>query len=387
MIGVYLHKKIVVFTLTIFIALGSSFFANAQRNKAFDKRIKDGTLMMYDDPDAAIRIGNQVVKDAKDNVDYKIRAFKLISDAYSSKRDYEKSLEYVIKANQLLHLTKDDLLKILIVNKMGIQYHQLKIYDKSIQYLDQAEQLMLNHPVKDSILYYLGSNYVVRGFIYKEKLNCNIAIEYFDKGVSKLIASKSKLAFSAISIAKYNKGNCYLLLEDNPKAKENFLLAISYAKKVNAKSLHAFALKGLAQVFTFDGKYNEAVNSLQEAITISKNVNDLILNQEIYKGLSDNYLALNNWDKYKEFHFKYLSTRKLIKERERKTISDSLLEKKSELKDKYDESINKFYFVYIFIIILIIGVILFVLHRIKRSKKDIELLQNKINLLQNPKNV
>lgn len=381
------HKIAFLFILSLLFSTGNCFYSFGQRKKDLDIRIKEGTLMMYENPDEAIRIGNKVIADSKGNVDYKIRAYKLISDAYSSKRDYQKSLEYVIKANQILHLCKDDLLKIVITNKMGIQYHQLKIYDKSIQYLDQAEQLMLNHPVKDSVLYYLGSNYIVRGFIYKEKLNCDIAIEYFDKGVNSIIASKSKLAYSGISIAKYNKGNCYILLSDFPKAKENFQLAISYANRVKASSLNAFALKGLAQVYTFEGKYTEAISSLQEALTVSKKVNDLILNQEIYKGLSENYLALNKWEKYKVFHFKFLTTQKLIKERERKSISDSLIEKKSELESKFEKSVKIFYVIYLLILILIIVVVLVVIHRVKLAKREIDDCQNKINILQNPKNI
>ena len=387
MIKQSLHRSLVLFALTMLFFAANLLVSFAQGKKEMDNRIKEGTLLMYKNPDEAIRIGNSIITEAKDNVDYKIKAYKLISDAYSSKRDYQKSLEYVIKANQILHLSKDGLLKIVITNKMGIQYHQLKIYDKSIQYLDQAEQLMLEHPVKDSVLYYLGANYIVRGFIYKEKLNCDIAIEYFDRGVNSLLVSKSKLANSGISIAKYNKGNCYILLSNYPKAKENFQLAIKYATNVNASSLKAFALKGLAQVYTLEGKYTEAVASLQEAFTISTKVNDLILNQEIYKGLSENYLALNKWEEYKEFRLKYLTTQKLIKERERKSISDSLVEKKSELNVKLDKQISNFYLTYLVIFILIILVILIVLNRVKKAKKDIESQQNKITLLQNPKNV
>ena len=48
-------------------------------------------------------------------VDEKIKAYKLISDAYSAKRDYEKAIGFLIKANELLHLTSNNLLKITII--------------------------------------------------------------------------------------------------------------------------------------------------------------------------------------------------------------------------------------------------------------------------------
>lgn len=360
--------------------------SHAQGKKDFDSRIKEGTLLMYTNPDEAIRIGNKIISEGKDNVDYKIRAYKLISDAYSSKRDYQKSLEYVLKASQILHLSKDDLLKIIITNKLGIQYHQLKIYEKSIQYLDQAEQLMLNYPVKDSVLYYLGSNNTVRGFIYKEKLNCDLAIEFFDKGYSFLLESKSKLSNSVISINRYNKGNCYIQMSNYVEAKKNFELSIKYAEKVNALSLKAFALKGFAQVSTLEGKFNEAIYALHMADNLSKNVKDLILNQEIYKGLSENYLAINEWDKYKKYYFLYLKTQKLIKDRERQTISDSLHEKESELKAKLEKDKFHFYMIYSLLLLIIFTIIIIISYRIKNTKVQIDNLNTKISLLQNPKN-
>ena len=359
----------------------------AQNTKALDKKIKEARFLMYKNPDEGIRMGNVILKEAKDNVDYKIRAYKLISDAYSSKRDYQKSLEYVTKANQILDLSTDELLKISVVNRTAIQYHQLKIYDKSIQYLDQAEQLMLDYPVKDSVLFYLGSNYLVRGFIYKEKLNCDIAIEFFDKGVNLMLLANTKFANNAISIAKYNKGNCYILAADYEKAKENFKISIQYAKKDNATSLTAFALKGLAQVCTLEDKYAEAITLLQEATEMSKGINDLILNQEIYKGLSENYLALNKWQQHKEYHILYLKTQKLIKENERKSVSDSLLEKKSELHFKLKKVLSKFYVFYSILLLVLLSVILLVICSIKSSKQRIIKLQNKITLLQNPKSI
>ena len=386
MIKLHLHKITVLILQTLFLSLIMTVSFYAQSKNDINGKIKEGTLLMYKNPDEAIRIGNNIIADAKDNVDYKIRAYKLISDAYSSKRDYQKSLEYIIKANKILHLTKDDLLKVIITNKLGIQYHQLKIYDKSVQYLDQAEQLMLDYPIKDSILYYLGSNNTVRGFIYKEKLNCDLAIEFFDKGYSFLLESKSKLSNSVISINRYNKGNCYIQMSNYVEAKKNFELSIKYAEKVNALSLKAFALKGFAQVSTLEGKFNEAIYALHMADNLSKNVKDLILNQEIYKGLSENYLAINEWDKYKKYHFLYLKTQKLIKDRERQTISDSLHEKESELKAKLAKDKFHFYMIYSLLLLIIFTIIIIISYRIKNTKAQINNLNTKISLLQNPKN-
>lgn len=382
-----MNKKNYFFTrfFLLLVALLSTLFSLAQNRSENDSLIRFASLEIYKNPDNAIRIANQIIEKSKGNIDTKIKAYKLISDAYSSKRYYEKSLEFVIKANDLIRFSKDELLKISVSNKTAIQYHQLKIYDKSIQYLDQTEQLILNYPIKDSIHTQLGKNYIVRGFIYKEKLNCDIANYYFDKGIAEILKANDKTNNSALSIAKYNKGNCYILMLNNQLANLNFKEAIEHAKIVNAKSLQAFALKGLAKVYTLEGNYNEAIKILNEALIISADVNDLILNQEIYNGLSENYLAVNNWDQYRVYHAKYITTQNLIKQSERKSISVSLREKDKELNSKLTNQKNKF-FLFIFILIAM-SVALFILYLllVRRKKTEISQLNLQIEQLQNEK--
>ena len=371
--------------LFILINLLINFQLYSQNGKNVDSIIKVSTKEMYINPDKAIFIGNTILNESGNNIDSKIKGYKLISDAYSSKRDYEKSLEYIMKANQLLNKTDNELLKINVINKIGIQYHQLKIYDKSIFYLDQSEQLIRNYPISDSIYTYLGSNYIVRGFIYKEKFNCEIAIDFFDKGIEVLLKSKSNRALSAISIAKYNKGNCYILMVNNAMAIDNFQQSFQFAKKINASSLQAFALKGLAQVFTLEGKFSEAIPILQNALTISSKVNDLILNQELYKGLSENYLALNEWDNFKKYHFLFLNTQKLIKERERKSVCESLDIKEKELSINIKNEKLNFNLLIITSIIIFIFFFIFCIMSFRNNGKIEKKLKEEINLLQSLK--
>ena len=199
-------NKIRFWIYVLVVGLLSTNSLGAQNNKKLDSLINALNNKIYSNPDYVIKVGRKILKQSENNVDNKIKACKLISDAYSSKRDYEKSVEYLIKSSALLNFSHDRLLKISIINKTGIQYHQLKIYDKAIQYLDQAEELITEYPYKDSVHMELGKNYIVRGFIYKEKLSCSIAISFFDRGIVELMKAKDKIDSSTkISIAIYNK--------------------------------------------------------------------------------------------------------------------------------------------------------------------------------------
>lgn len=357
----------------------------SQNNKKIDSILRTGGNGIYNDPDKVIRIGNDIVKSAGDNINYKIKGYKLISDAYSSKRDYEKSLEYLIKASELLDQTNDKLLKINIINKTAIQYHQLKVYDKTLQYLDQAEQLMAEYPIKDSIRVELGKNYMIRGFIYKEKLSCAIAIGYMDRGIAQFKKINKIEAASKLSIAYYNKGNCYLLLNNNKLALDCFKESVEKAKQINAKSLEAFALKGSAKVYTLEGNNVEAIKELNEALHLSADVNDLILNQEIYKGLAENYLAVNEMNAFKIYQSKFIEIQKLIKDRERISISESLGVKATELATKSSELSNRFYYLLLVLFLILALVVFFFYVVIKRKRNEIETIKSQMHLLQNKK--
>jgi tetratricopeptide (TPR) repeat protein len=174
-------------------------------------------------------------------------------------------------------------------------------------------------------------------------------------------------------------------MSDNESATKNFLEAIDYAKQINAYSLQAFAQKGLAQVYTLEGKYNKAIAILEEASKVSGNVNDLVLNQEIYKGLSENYLAINEWDNYQTNRTKYLKTQTELKQRERKSVSDSLNEKEKEENKKLENAIPNFLIGIVITFLIIILILIFFVLSVSKSKRTIEQLEIAIKSLQNAK--
>jgi len=352
------------------------------QQKVLDSLLKAGTLEIYDNPDHAIEIGKKVYGENNDNLKTKLNSLMLISDAYSSKRDYRKSLEYVIRAKNLSAKSDNVLVQIKILTKIAIQYHQQRIYDKAIQYLDESSKLAKAYPSRDSVHSQIGNNYAIRGFIYKEQLNCDIAIEYFRQAIAEYGFIATQMINANISIMKYNIGNCYIRSGDNEAAKKSFIESIAHAKKIDAKSLLAFAQKGLAEVYTLEGRYPEAISVLKEALNVSGGVGDLVLNLGIYKGLSENYLAVNEWDNYRKFHQKYLETGLTIKESERKSVSDSLNDLSKTQRIKVGNAKKNYIFLILIFGFLSLLTAVGILLHIKKAKKKAQLLRQKIQELQ-----
>lgn len=343
-----------------------STFAQEVSREEFDA----ATLNVYDNPDKAIDVGMRMFETSSGHRK-KIDALLLLSNAYSSKREYEKSLDYALKAREISKSHNDARYEIMVLNKIAAQYHQLGVNDKALQFLEESDVIIAAYPHQDSIKMLLGNNYGVRSFIYRDQLSCDIAIDYLNRSIRqyKLDAENPKM-IANMSVMTYNKGNCFITLGKIDSAKINFQDALNYGIKAEANSLEAFSRKGLAEVYTLEGNYQESIKEINKAFEITKNVKDLVLYQGLYKGLADNYLALNEWENYQIYFQKYLETEAQNKTEERKTISVSLAkhseEINAEIKDiKFNFGIG----IFVAIIIILILVFLIIFRQIRFQKR------------------
>ncbi|WP_121668059.1 tetratricopeptide repeat protein [Mesonia aquimarina] len=378
-------KNILLFTILFFFGIYST---EGKENKLFqnvkqkDSSLINGSRFIYDDPEKAIEIGLDVFNSKNASNKQKAKSLILVATAYSSKRDYQHALFYLTKANKIAKNIDDPVIKINIITKLGELYHQLKVYDKAIRFLDKAEKMSVPYQNADGIQYTLADNYIIKGFIYKNQLNCEIAISYFNKGINKYIIVNGQEKIGNISIAEYNKGNCYILLLNYSEAIKSFRKSIEVAKEANANSLEAFALKGLAEVYTLQGKYKESIKLLTKALNISRKVGDLVLDQAIYKGLSDNYLGLNKWALYKKYNKLYLNIQFQVKMSERESISSSISDLYIDAQKKIDLEKSKLNFFLLITSLFSLIVLLFLFLTIKKNKKQTKFYKKTIEKLQ-----
>jgi tetratricopeptide (TPR) repeat protein len=362
------YIKLIVLTAFTFVGTFSSI---AQRDPKIDTLLKQAKLKIYETPENVIKLGDSLYNSPEASTETKVDALILISDAYSSKRDYEKSLKYFYIANELTKKENNIDLQILVLGRTAIRYQQMKVYDKAIQYLDECDRLLASDQSKKDNRYTKGNNHVVRGLIYKEQLNCDIAINYFKKGIQEYELINSSVKFANESIAYYNMGNCYVSLSDFPKAKESFDKAVISADKIDAKSLKAFALKGLSEVYYAERNYEKAIAVLHEALEISKGVGDLILNRGLYINLADNYKATGNWTEYQKYNHLFLKNQSIIKDSERQSISDSIKELGTVNDNKLEQMQLRYYIVISLEILLSLFFVYMLISYQKRSLKSI----------------
>lgn len=362
------------FTYYISIVLILTVFQKVHCQINQDSLFNVAIVYVYDNPKKAIEISDQLYELNANDLSKQIDALLLKSNAYTSLRDYEKSLEYALEAEKLSSHLRSDFVHLKVLASVAVRYHELGVNDKTLKLLDRIDLLANQIDDKDSIRFVMGNSYAIRGFVYRNQLSCDVANDYFNRALHAYSIYDDERSNGNQSVVAYNKGNCFLSLNQLDSAKVNFILSENLAIKNRAKSLQSFALKGLAEVYTLEGQYEEALEKLMKANDLAKDVGDLVLNRGINKGMSDNYLALQDWEKFQTYFDLYRSNESQIKFSERNTIHNILNNhffeieaKKKNLKLKY-------------VIPIVIGLLLLILIIYSMIRSEVK-VQRKINSL------
>lgn len=308
-----------------------------------DSLMKKARLEIFDNPEKAITIAKNLLKKEKD-INKSITIYLLLSTANIAKRNFDESLQYILKAKELAQKTNDPKMQVSVLVSVAIQYQQMELFSKSLETLNEADILLEKLP--DSVpekLVETARSYAIRGMIYKSQSNSEIALEKFLISIQNFEKVKvKKNSFANMSVVYYNIGYCYINLNQTEKAKSAFLESINYAQKSNAKSLEAFALKGLAEMHKQKHENEIALNLLIKAENLCKNTGDLVLNEGIYKEMSENYLATARPDLYQTYNKKYFEMRFKREQNELTSINHSInnhnketVKKSSEIKNHY----------------------------------------------------
>ena len=298
--------------------------------------------LLYDNPDQAIAVAKKQIATETD-IDKKIKYQLYLSKAYTAKRNSDESYKALLEAQKSLEATKNIQSKIDVLILIAIQYQQMELYNKSFEILDEADALCQQlEPEYDSQKYsWLGKSYAVKGIIYKSQGNNEIALEKFFNAIKNFEkAPNSVPTNNNISVVFYNIGACYLNLKNFYNAEKYFQKSVEFAKKSDAQSLKAYALKGLGENYSAQNNPQKAIEMYESAALLSKNIGDLVLNEGIYKGLSDNYLRLGNFEKYNQNNELFKKAQFDKEQNELKSIN-SLLENLNNENQESQKSIKK----------------------------------------------
>jgi len=371
-------KAFRIYILMILSVYASSL--SAQDNKEIDSLIGSANTFLFKNPQKTIDIGKDILKKKNLEPSYKISSYILISNGYSGLNDFQKSIEFALKANELSEQTKDNANQIRTLGLIGNQYIRIEMRDEAWQYLDKADKLSQTVSLPESKKYLIGNINLLKGFLYKRSLDCGYAIKHFNKAIAEFKKNKDNgFAVANLGQAYNQKAYCYLSINKD-SAQVSFENGLADARKNGAKSLECNALIGLSEIKHARKDFTTSNETLLSALPLSKETQQIEMESRIYKLLAENFIELNDFENHLKYQKLFDSAQSKFVLEDVKSVNE-LLKKRNEFKQRIDETEQRKYTIIICALlgVFILSSLILAYFLVRKSKKINKIVSNKIS--------
>lgn len=341
--------------------------------------IKSDLLFRLKDPEAGVALLNENLKEDL-NEKSKIKTYRVLSEYYQSKGDFEKSLELTKKTEEFYLEKKDSIGLFPVYCSIAAIYINLNRKKEAVNYFDKARLLGKNETPYNKVAVLINLS-----ILLNDQGSYDSAIERMNE--AKEIADANDI-FEIYPIIYKSLGIIYHQKAEYKKSNEYLLQTIELAKKSNLPENQLISLYNyLGQNYYYLKKYREAVFYMEKANELDKS--NLIVREwhaEIAQyPLIDAYLKLGNnkkaFQKLKEFtqiktaFFEEEQASKLNAavekyENDKKEIEIEQLNLKNESQQAQLKSQRRI--IYLAIVLLIILILLgFTLFKIRSNRRKL----------------
>jgi len=339
------------------------------------EELKKAESILLQNPEEARKAVLEISK-KKLNEEDKLKALFLLTNTSNFTGRLTDAIHFGNEALILAEKKNDVLTEVKLYGLLGNLYQSIPLNEKTKEYLNLAENLINRKKLPDSLSYIKGNIYYLKGMNYANTLDCDMAVNYFNKAINVYRSTQYPLSKINLKLAYLNKGFCFIETKRIKEADAN--LALALVKPVtNSESLDFYPVDfvkqqniyvefGLARIMALEGNISGSNNSLENILQQGKNINIESIRLDIYKILSDNYLDIGDLAKSKDFENHYL-TELTKNKKNQEELLNTLIESEQKIEKENNEGIVKRYFIFGMIITLF-GVIFLVI-LIKKNRK------------------
>lgn len=359
--------------LVIFLLLG--IWENVKAQKDLTVKLAQANSKIYSDPQKSIVLASEVYRKAPKDSDLQLSSLIALGAAYGETFKIEKAIEALTGAQKIAELKNDYVNQVRILSFLGYQYQALQINEKTHTYLDRAEDIANRHALPDSLLYLRGNNYSIKALMYKETLDCNYAVEYFNKAITIYKKLKNnEVANTNLCIAYLQKSLCFIENKKPDSAKISLTESDHIIKQMKlTDDIEISQQLAWAKYHALNKNYSASNSILNNNLQKAKKMSQLGIEMDFYHLLAQNYLEINDVSKYKYYSNLYTETKKKFSEAEKNSITH-IINKAPEKTEanNYSFSGKKFYAITILLVVILGFMIYFITksYRLKKKMKD-----------------
>lgn len=276
---------------------------NAQETKSFTAQLKEANILIYQNPEKAIAISQEVYDKASD-LETRITALAILVNGYGAKGEMGKALKLASEGVNLTADTNNIELKVSTLGSLGEQYQLIHLNKVARKYLDEAAALLEKASFPEEIRANIKGNlFAVKGNTYKDDIDCEYAIENYDLAIQSYMNFPDNPSVrNNLTLVYLEKGDCLMELSETEEAKKFYQQALELAKE---NKLQEYRIKGELGIAKIQAKEGEVYLSNQTALRLVKEVDTLLfldIKNELFSLLADNFLELKNVGQYEHFH-------------------------------------------------------------------------------------
>ncbi|WP_314059556.1 hypothetical protein [Empedobacter brevis] len=257
---------------------------------------------VYFDPKKAIELADQIIKNSTDKND-QITARLIKTNAYSSLDDGYNSLKYAYETYDYVKKEKDTFNEARILGRLGELFQGYGFNTQSREYLDQSTKLILSKTFpEEKKAMYLGNIYGIKGNGYKDDLDCDFALKYYNKAIKAYQKSESNQSIlNNLALVYIEKSNCLIDKHLLDSAKIYLNDAMEVIDKNKLEEYDQSAKISLARIYQYEKEYHNSNKLLNEVLKDIQSSQPLQVSNQIYKLLAQNSFELRDFESYKTY--------------------------------------------------------------------------------------
>jgi len=264
------------YLLNYYNLLGMYYWhCNQQFDKALEILSKGHTL-----------VENQLIT----NLKFEYYNYHLLGVIYCSKHNYINGYQNLLKASKYKLEKKDEYLKVMTYNWLGIIESVNEDYKNALSYYDKAAKILNKNSMFATYADLLNSI----GLIYLDLNKMNFAKEAFAESID---LSKKYKIYEILADAYNNYGLVFKEEKDFQMAETYFSKSLEIREKSKNLIKKSYTMFNYGVLKFYQKEYAEAETLFFKTIRNAKKNNDIIFITKSYSKLIDMYLSLNDTTK------------------------------------------------------------------------------------------
>ena len=228
------------------------------------------------------------------NSEYLGTVYTRLGNIYNVLGRMDKSLEYHALALNIQEKTNDSISMAHSYNNLGNVYLGLKDYKTALIFYNKA--VVMSRLVENEFL--LPTLYNNMGLANEGLDDYTKALEYYRLAIE--LARKTNNTEVRVSSLMHT-GTVYITLNESSRAMIALMEAQRLVNSIPDRYLKATVATSLAQFYLHEERYDEAITSFKDALSLSKGIDSFPLLLEIYYGISEAFMGKEDYKRASEY--------------------------------------------------------------------------------------